>query len=98
MNETKIYKKYGLTKAEYFDYREGMGGASYHLHATFFNVGDNQEPSILYLDGDGGGAILTGDSEIFETEGFSIKLLDCNWCDMSFTLMKDIADTIQSYV
>ena len=50
--------------------------------------------STLYTDGDSGLALI-GMSEVFDDEGISIQLINCNYCDFDFDVLNDIVCELQ---
>tara|TARA_R100000742_G_C4268938_1_gene87360 strand:- start:147 stop:476 length:330 start_codon:yes stop_codon:yes gene_type:complete len=83
----KIYEKFGLTEEEYNKLRYGFL-PQFVLHT------DENSSSALYFDGDDGVSLFENPSEVFDDLGFSIKLIDCDYCDMSMTDMLEIAHTL----
>ena len=83
----KAYKKFGLTKEEYEKLRYGFL-PQFVLHT------DENSSSALYFDGDDGVVLFQNPSEVFDDLGFSIKLIDCKYCDMSMTDMLEIAHAL----
>ena len=86
----KGYENFGLTKEKYWERRQNMSEASYHLHQTFNE--DEGNSSLLYFDSDDGVALISAYSEIFDDEGFKIELIDCRYCDINFYHMQEIID------
>ena len=83
-------KKYPVTEDEYWERRQNMNEASYHLHQTFNE--DEGDSSLLYFDSDDGVALISAYCEVFDDEGFQIKLIDCQYCDIHFYHMQEIID------
>ena len=50
---------------------------------------------VFYTDGDGGQMLFESYCEIFESEGVSMTLIDCAYCDISFDQLQDISQTIR---
>ena len=84
------YKNFGLTENEYWERRQNMNEASYHLHKTFNE--EEVNTSVLYFDSDDGVALISAYCEVFDDEGFQIKLIDCEYCDIHFYHMQEIID------
>jgi hypothetical protein len=100
------YKNFGLTFDEYchaYDStrvgrvdrkRKGLGecpckGCSTRIHTS------ESELAVLYFDRDEGAALFSASNENFEEEGFSMRLLDCTYCDIDFHAMSWIQDRIE---
>ena len=45
--------------------------------------------ALLYTDGDSG-AMLFSWSEVFEEDGLSMRLVECNYCDIKLSSLKEI--------
>ena len=76
-------KDFGLTEEMYFKHRCGLGHPTRWRHE---DIGDGgyRTVSFLYLDADDGAMLFKTANDIFEENGFSVKLVDCNTCDISF--------------
>lgn len=100
------YKNFGLTFEEYchaYDSdkvervdrkRKGLGecpckGCSTRIHTS------ESELAVLYFDRDEGAALFSASNDNFEEEGFSVRLLDCTYCDIDFLAMSWIQDRIE---
>ena len=83
----KIYERFVITEEEYNKRRHGML-AHFVIHT------DSCSTAALYFDGDGGVSLFENPSEVFDDLGFSIKLIDCDYCDMSMTDMLEIAHAL----
>ena len=59
-------------------------------HAAWFEDEESGTLNAVYTDGDDGVMLFTGYSEIFSEHGASVRLLDCNYCDILFDHMHDI--------
>lgn len=46
--------------------------------------------STVYTDGDGGLVLFEGYCEMFEEQGVSMRLIDCTYCDIPYSLMTEI--------
>lgn len=92
------YRNFGLTFDEYchaYDghkvervdrKRKGLGecpckGCSTRIHTS------ESELAVLYFDRDEGAALFSASNDNFEEEGFSVRLLDCTYCDIDFHAM-----------
>ena len=83
----KVYERFDLSKEEYEKLRYGFL-PQFVLHT------DENSYAALYFDGDDGVSLFENPSEVFDDLGFSIKLIDCDYCDMSMTDMLEIAHTL----
>ena len=83
----KIYERFDLTKEEYEKLR-------YNFLPQIVLHTDENSYAALYFDGDGGVSLFENPSEVFDDLGFSIKLIDCDHCDMSMTDMLEIAHAL----
>jgi len=83
----KVYERFVLTEEEYNKRRHGFL-AHFVIHTDAYSA------SALYFDGDGGVSLFENPSEVFDELGFSIRLIDCDYCDVSMTDMLEIAHTL----
>lgn len=93
------YKNFGLTFDEYchaydWNYTVGLGECSCKGCSTRIHTSES-ELAVLYFDRDEGAALFSAVNDNFEDEGFSVKLLDCTYCDIDFNAMEWIVDAIQ---
>lgn len=51
--------------------------------------------SIVYTDGDGGLMLFEGYCEMFEEQGVSMRLIDCTYCDIPYSLMTTIMQELE---
>lgn len=93
MSDFIIYEDYGFKdKEEYQKWRVSFIPDVMYKHTSM----KDEEGDVTYLldcvytDGDDGVMEFTSMSEVFEGEGVSIQLLDCNYCDISFKEMSSI--------
>tara|TARA_R100000231_G_scaffold95407_1_gene71573 strand:- start:1015 stop:1317 length:303 start_codon:yes stop_codon:yes gene_type:complete len=63
----------------------------------YFDVFDIGEGiySTFYTDGDGGLMLFEGYCETFEEQGVSVRLIDCNYCDISYSQMATIMQQLE---
>ena len=63
----------------------------------FFMYEDIEEGiySAVYTDGDGGLMLFEGYCEMFEEQGVSMRLIDCTYCDMPYSLMATIMQELE---
>jgi hypothetical protein len=62
----------------------------------FFNNGYDCD-GCIYTDADGGALLIKGYSEIYETEGGQIELLeDCTYCNIEYSMLKKIFKELES--
>ena len=83
----KVYERFVLTEEEYNKRRHGFL-AHFVIHT------DANSSAALYFDGDDGVVLFQNPSEVFDELGFSIRLIDCEYCDISMTDMLEIAHTL----
>lgn len=83
----KIYEKFVITEEEYNKRRHGML-PHFVIHTDVYSA------LVLYFDGDGGVALFENPCEIFDELGFNIKLIDCDYCDISIKDMLEITHTL----
>ena len=89
------YKDFGLTKEEYWECRQNMHSPSFHTNTGYDFLGECC--SILYFDSDDGIALFSSCVDMFEGEGFQMKLIDCNYCDIPFSYMIDIIEIFKEF-
>lgn len=51
----------------------------------------------LYTDGDDGVLKFTSFSEVFDSYGVSVELIDCQYCDLSFKFMEKISRKMKKF-
>lgn len=92
MSDFIIYKDYGFEdKEEYQKWRVSFMPDVMYKHTSIEEEGHvTYLLDCLYTDGDDGVMEFTSTSEVFDEEGVSIQLLDCNYCDISFKEMSSI--------
>ena len=88
MQVKDILKKFNLTEDEYKDLRYNMFEESFLVSRSLHE--DDLHCEILYFDSDEGCCVIKHDSEVFAEEGFSIELIECGYCDISYKDMKEI--------
>ena len=49
----------------------------------------------IYTDGDGGLMLFEGYCEMFEEQGVSMRLIDCTYCDIPYSLMTTIMQELE---
>tara|TARA_S200002703_G_scaffold142821_1_gene135409 strand:- start:166 stop:465 length:300 start_codon:yes stop_codon:yes gene_type:complete len=49
----------------------------------------------VYTDGDGGLMLFEGHCEMFEEQGVSMRLIDCTYCDIPYSLMTKIMQELE---
>jgi len=78
--EEKTLRKY-MTGFEpfYFMYEDIDGG----IYSTF------------YTDGDGGLMLFEGYCEMFEEQGVSMRLIDCTYCDIPYSIINAIMQELK---
>jgi hypothetical protein len=56
---------------------------------NYFMFGDEEAGiyNIAYTDGDGGLMLFEGYCETFEERGVAVHLVECKYCDISYSLM-----------
>ena len=64
-------------------------------HTAWFEDVDSGTYNAVYTDGDDGVMLFEGYSEIFSEHGASVRLLDCNYCDIPFDHMHDIMQELK---
>ena len=84
------YERFGLTADEYDKCRFNLYLPSYHIYK------DENEFSVLYFDSDDGVALISSSCEMFE-EGLSIRLIDCQYCDIETKDMSVILSSIEDF-
>ena len=64
---------------------------------NYFMFGDEEAGiyNIAYTDGDGGLMLFEGYCETFEEQGVSMRLIDCTYCDISYSLMATIMQELE---
>ena len=88
MQVKDILKKFNLTEDKYKDLRYSMFEESFLVSRSLHE--DDLHCEILYFDSDEGCCVIKHDSEVFAEEGFSIELIECGYCDISYKDMKEI--------
>jgi len=51
--------------------------------------------STVYTDGDGGIMLFEGSCEMFEEQGVSVRLIDCTFCDIPYSLIVHIMQELE---
>jgi len=51
--------------------------------------------SCLYTDGDGGVMFFCTNSEIFEENGMTMELINCSWCDITYSDIIEIGEEME---
>lgn len=79
---------YGLTE-------EKLIKASNFLNdpKAFFDLDNGM--TCIYTDGDGGLALISGYSGMFEERGFSIRLIECEWCEFDWDYFRQIEEEFE---
>ena len=95
MQVKDILKEFNLTEDEYKDLRYSMFEESFLVSRSLHE--DNLYCWILYFDSDEGCCVIKHDSEVFAEEGFSIELIDCRYCDISYKDMKEIIEICEDF-
>jgi hypothetical protein len=54
-----------------------------------------KDTACLYTDGDSGIMLIQGWSEVFDTDGVQMRLIDCDWCDVEVDEMVLIMANLQ---
>ncbi len=88
MKLKELLKKFKLSKEEYYEIRRNLNFEDF-LFVRDLN-GEILECSALYFDSDDGVAFIKHDCQVFDEAGFSIELIDCNYCDIKYSHMKEI--------
>tara|TARA_R110000787_G_scaffold222911_3_gene331390 strand:- start:240 stop:545 length:306 start_codon:yes stop_codon:yes gene_type:complete len=91
MKVNKICLRFNLTEDQYNEYNCSLIQSHSVVHS------DSNQFSILYFDGDGGVVIFKNPSEISDTNGFSIELINCSYCDVSFKDMSEILKILNAF-
>lgn len=60
---------------------------------AFFDLDDGM--TCLYTDGDGGIALVSGYTGMYEERGFSVRLIDCEWCEFHYEYFKQIQEEFE---
>lgn len=84
----ELLKQFKLSKEQYHDIRTNMQFEDF-LFVRDLN-GEILECSALYFDSDDGVALIKHDCQVFDESGFSIELIDCNYCDIKYKHMQEI--------
>lgn len=89
MDTQELLETFDITKEDYLELLNGMGGPSIISH-------DDDETGncdYLYFDGDGGSLLIHTYSEMFDDEGFTIKLVaGCAWCEVPWKILREIME------
>jgi len=92
------YKDFGLTKKEYWECRQNMHTPSFHTEIVFSEEEWGEDwCNVLYFDSDDGIALFSSDNEMFEETGFSMKLIECQYCDIPFSYMIEIIEIFKGF-
>jgi len=99
MSDFIIYKDYGFEdKEEYQRWRVSFMSAITYKHKSIEEEGHvTHLLDCLYTDGDDGVMEFTSMCDVFDEEGVSIQLLDCNYCDISFKEMSSIVRKLKKF-
>lgn len=92
ISKEEAMKLFDLTLDEYEEYRFNIIQTRILLNE---HIAEN-ECSILYFDGDDGLAYITNYSDVHD-DGFSISLIDCNYCEISYSEMKKIIGIFEDF-
>lgn len=87
----EIYKSFGLTKDEFKKHKHALNTS----HTII--VEEPHQCRILYFDGDDGVAVFNKPSEIFDKQGFSMRLHGCGYCDVSIVDMLEIVHILDAF-
>jgi hypothetical protein len=96
----RLCKRFNITLKEY-DERNSAGlfvNSTYDypnwviFEGNYDHPEEYEPPEILYFDGDDGRAVIKIGCEIFDDEGVTIKLHECNYCDLKWDVVKEIID------
>jgi hypothetical protein len=92
ISKEEAMKLFDVTLDEYKEYRFNMIQSRILLKQN----AEENECSILYFDGDDGLAYITNYSDVHD-DGFSISLIDCNYCNISYAEMTKIVDIFEDF-
>jgi len=53
--------------------------------------------NVLYFDSDDGIALFSSNNEMFVGTGFSMKLIECQYCDIPFSYMIEIIEIFKGF-
>ena len=85
---SKIFKEFNMTEKEYHHARYNLTTSSYVIYQDMHE--DSFGCKVLYFDADDGVALISHYAETFDDDGFTIKLVDCNYCDIRYGDMLEI--------
>ena len=92
---SKIFKEWEMTEKEEHHARYNLTTpsdvSSQDIHE------DSLECKVLYFDSDDGVALIRHFCEVFDDDGFSITLIDCNYCDISYADMLEIIQLFKEF-
>ena len=89
MVEDKIKLLFDISEEEFYGYRDNM---SETITLTTLHDGDWH---VLYFDSDSGCALFSSPCEMFEEDGIKLELIDCNYCDITFSTLKVIMEKLR---
>ena len=98
-DESKFVRKiFDLTEREYHEKNTCFEHSYLIKKDTWKDEGDTLGSiNVLYFDGDGGVALISGDAESCENSGFRIEIIESRYCDIRWDLMSEIIKTMQSF-
>tara|TARA_R110000822_G_scaffold77976_1_gene186822 strand:- start:102 stop:410 length:309 start_codon:yes stop_codon:yes gene_type:complete len=91
----EMCKEFNITEDKYYEYNSNMRTPRFLVN----KISDEDEDycSILYFDSDGGVAFLSNSTDMFSEGAFQLKLIDCNYCDIPFSKMKEMISVIEKF-
>jgi hypothetical protein len=93
------YNKFtGLTKKIYEEYRYGLGLYGYWIYEEDPDEDGMGILEILYLDSDDGCIIFSSENEIFPENGMQIKLIGCQYTDISTKTLREITGIMSKFM
>lgn len=91
----QLLKEFNMTEKEYHHARYNLLTSSYVISQDTDE--DTLECKVLYFDSDDGVALIKHFSEVFDDDGFSINLIDCNYCDIRYIDMLEIINLFKEF-
>lgn len=91
----KIFKEFDMSEKEYHHARYNLTTPSYVISQDIHE--DSLECKVLYFDSDDGVALIRHFCEVFDSDGFNITLIDCNYCDIGYDDMLDIIQLFKDF-
>ena len=89
-NQIPAHEMFDLSKREYEKHR--------HSFKPFYTVKKElHKCSVLYFDGDDGVCMFSKPSEVFDTSGFAMQLVDCGYCDIASKDMLKIVAILDDF-